>query len=77
MPDSWRDKDDVILHACFQLLKDFVEQEKELIEICDWEHSEEAKNAKSEIDFLYNWWVERASKENFTDEKNTKKTIRC
>lgn len=25
LPASWRDKDDVILHACFQLLKDFVE----------------------------------------------------
>ena len=55
LPDSWRDKDGVILHACFQLLKDFVEQEKEIIELIDWEYTEETKNAKTEIDFLYNW----------------------
>ncbi len=27
LPDGWRDKDHVLLHACFQLLSDFVEQE--------------------------------------------------
>ncbi len=59
LPDGWRDKDDVILHACFQLLKDFVEQEKEIIELIDWENTEETQNAKTEIDFLYNWWKEK------------------
>jgi len=59
LSNGWRDKDDVILHACFQLLRDFIEQEKEMIEIIDWEHDEEQKQAKSEIYFLYNWWKER------------------
>ncbi len=27
LPEGWRDKDHVLLHACFQLLSDFVEQE--------------------------------------------------
>lgn len=63
LPNSWRDKDEVILHACFQLLKDFVEQEKEMIEIVDWEHTEEAKNAKAEINFLYDWWKQRTIQE--------------
>ncbi len=69
LPNGWCDKDVVILHACFQLLKDFVEQEKEMIETIDWEHNEEIKNTKSEIDFLYNWWSERVTKENDLDEK--------
>ena len=69
LPNGWRDKDDVILHACFQLLKDFVEQEREMIEIIDWESDEETKNAKLEIDFLYNWWMKRVDKEDDLDEK--------
>jgi hypothetical protein len=59
LPNDWRDKDDVLLHACFQILKDFVEQEKETIEIIDWTNSEETIQAKAEIDFLYNWWKQR------------------
>lgn len=61
LPDDWRDKDEIIFHACFQLLKDFVEQE--MIEIIDWEYDEETKNAKAEIDFLYNWWKKRNHQE--------------
>ncbi|MEP6902787.1 MAG: hypothetical protein ABJA66_13630 [Actinomycetota bacterium] len=69
LPDGWRDKDDVILHACFQLLKNFVEQEKEIIEIIDWKQDKSTENAKAEIDFLYNWWLERFDKEDDLDEK--------
>jgi len=50
-------------------LKDFVEQEREMIEIIDWESDEETKNAKLEIDFLYNWWMKRVDKEDDLDEK--------
>jgi len=50
-------------------LKDFVEQEREMIEIIDWERDEETKNAKLEIDFLYNWWMKRVDKEDDLDEK--------
>ncbi len=50
-------------------MKDFVEQEREMIEIIDWESDEETKNAKLEIDFLYNWWMKRVDKEDDLDEK--------
>jgi hypothetical protein len=66
LSDGWRDKDDVILHSCFQLLKDFVEQEKEII---DWESDEGTKDAKFEIDFLYSWWTKRVDKENDLNKK--------
>jgi hypothetical protein len=69
LSNVWRDKDDVILHACFQLLKDFVEQEKEIIKIIDWENDEETKNAKLVIDFLYNWWMKRVDKDDDLDGK--------
>lgn len=69
LPDSWRDKDIILLHACFQLLKNFIEKEKEIIEQIDWNHDEEIKHAKAEIDVLYKWWLERFDKENELDEK--------
>ncbi len=67
LPNSWRDKDDVLLHACFQILKNFVEEEKQMVEIIDWNFSEETKIAKIEIDFLYNWWKGRALIDNDLD----------
>lgn len=70
LPDGWRDKDEIILHACFQLLKDFVEKEKEIIELIDWNHDAETATAKAEIDFLYNWWRERCHDEEDFDKIN-------
>jgi hypothetical protein len=70
LPDGWRDKDDIILHACFQLLKDFVEKEKEVIEQIDWQHDEKTANAKAEINFLYSWWLERFHDEEDFDKIN-------
>ena len=46
LPDGWRDKDEIILHASFQLLKDFVEKEKDIIEQIDWKHDEETEKPK-------------------------------
>ena len=70
LPDGWRDKDEIILHACFQLLKDFVEKEKDIIEQIDWKHNEETRKAKAEIDFLYSWWKERFHDEEDFDKVN-------
>lgn len=53
---TWCDKDTVMLHACFQLLTDFIEQENPFESGTDWTHSEEKINVKREIEFLYNWW---------------------
>ena len=70
LPDGWRDKDEIILHSCFQLLKDFVEKEKEIIEQIDWSHDAETEKAKAEIDFLYNWWMNRLHDEEDFDKIN-------
>ncbi len=58
-------------------MEDFVEQEKEIIEIIDWEHSAEARNTKSEIDFLYNWWLEKLNKEDDLDGKQYEEDNQC
>jgi len=58
LDNQWRDKDSVMLHACFQLLKDAVEKEKILLGDTDWNANEKHQFAKNEIQELYNWWIE-------------------
>jgi len=60
---KWSDKDNVMLHACFQLLTDFVEQEI-ANDIADWQHDDAHSNARKEIDELYAWWKQRIIKDN-------------
>jgi hypothetical protein len=56
---DWCDKDIVMLHACFQLLTNCIEDEHLLSGHIDWRHNEEQKNAKIEIEELYAWWNKR------------------
>jgi hypothetical protein len=57
LDEGWRDKDSVMLHACFQLLKDCIEKENLFNGHTDWEADEKHKMAKKEIEELYNWWL--------------------
>ncbi len=57
LDDNWRDKDSVMLHACFQLLKDCVEKENLLDGHTDWEFDKKHSLAKKEIQKLYDWWL--------------------
>lgn len=51
---GWHDKDEMLLHAAFQLLTDFIEQEKP-DKIVDWSWDERHRNAWKEITSLYKW----------------------
>lgn len=53
---SYCDPREKLLHASFQVLKDFVEQEKPFEHI-DWDWSPEHKHAGDEIRALYHWWT--------------------
>ena len=53
---GWHDKDEVLLHAAFQLLTDFVEKEQPE-KIVDWDSDELHKSAWEEITSLYKWWT--------------------
>jgi hypothetical protein len=55
---GWCDKDHVLLHACFQLLSDFVEKEMADSWWVNWQQDEVHSSAKKEIDILYAWWKE-------------------
>lgn len=57
--EGWCDKDHVLLHACFQLLSDFVETEMRVQDHPDWNATEESCRAKKEIEELYAWWQQR------------------
>lgn len=48
--DGYHDKDEIMLHACFQLLVDYFE-----IEVLDFEITPEYDELKS----LYEWWQNR------------------
>lgn len=51
----WIDRDFIILHANFQILKDFVEKEKPFEHSIVWAKSKNGKKCKE----LYNWWEVR------------------
>src|SRR5574341_2025046 len=53
---GWHDKDEVMLHAAFQLLTDFVEQESPA-KLIDWSHDRVHRRAWKEIRSLYQWWT--------------------
>ncbi len=60
---KWCDKDHVMLHACFQLLKDCIEKECLLDGVIDWGQDEKHVKAQTELLELYNWWQQRVSLE--------------
>jgi len=70
---GWCDKDSVMLHAAFQLLVDFMEQEKP-DRIVDWNGDSLHKKAWKEIRFLYRWWTEtRPARRDPLDARGLKK----
>lgn len=53
---GWCDRNEILLHASFQILVDFVEKEIPG-EKLDWNWNKEHKQAWKEIQYLYNWWI--------------------
>ena len=51
----WHDKDEVLLHAAFQILVNFIEQEKPN-RLVDWSYDKPHRHAWKEITSLYKWW---------------------
>jgi len=70
---GWCDKDYVMLHAVFQILVDFVEQEKP-DQIVDWNSDPEHRRARREIRSLYRWWKQtRPARKSPLDQKGLKR----
>ena len=69
---GWFDKDEVLLHAAFQILIDFVEQEKP-DKIVDWNTDKLHRKAWKEIKSLHSWWrKERSAQKSPLDDKKIK-----
>ncbi len=58
---GWVDKDKVLLHAAFQLLRDYVEAERP-DQIIDWNADRRHAKAWREIRSLYRWWTKTRPK---------------
>lgn len=73
-PNIWIDRDEIMLHACFQILKDCVEKESVDTD-CNYEANKEFVD---EVRFLYQWWESRKDKERKyeTDKQDTEMLIR-
>ena len=53
--NNWVDAAEIMLHSCFQILKDCVENEH-VDTHCNYESHKEFVD---EVRFLYGWWLER------------------
>jgi len=63
---GYADPMEVVLHACFQCLVDFIEKEKP--ETLDWTWSETHSHAWAEIQSLYRWWKDERPNRKFPTE---------
>ncbi len=65
---GWHDRDNILLHAAFQTLVDFMEQEHP-DKIVNWKWDETHSKAWKELKSLYKWWKETrpARKDPFED----------
>jgi hypothetical protein len=61
--EAWCDKDEVMLHDCFQLLCDCIEKENLFNGQIDWDQDGEHREAKQERTALYQWWSVRKFKD--------------
>jgi hypothetical protein len=56
---GWHDNDHVMLHACFQLLKDCIVKEDLFDGHIDWNFDERHRKTKAELIELHEWRKER------------------
>ena len=73
LPDNkqWVDKDFIMLHVCFQLLVDCVEEE-EIVKRTDYEtHQKEI----DEVNELYQWWQNNKENEDLDEDKEAQEML--
>jgi len=69
---GWYDRDEILLHASFQILVDYMEKEHPE-KIIDWNADETLAKTWKEIKSLFKWWKEtRPARINPLDDKKIK-----
>ena len=58
---GWTDKDEVLIHAMFEVLCRFLEDEP--VDLVAWDADQYHAHAMEEMKFLYNWWKKRQKRE--------------
>ena len=58
---GYHDATEILIHAMFQVLCDFIEQERP-DEIVNWDSDEPHRNARKEMQVLYDWWKARQTR---------------
>jgi len=72
LDNRWHDKDELLLHAAFQILVDFVEKERPFKHI-DWSYDKSHRQTAQEIKNLYAWWKnQRPQRRDSLDDKRLK-----
>ncbi len=72
LKSGWCDRDEILLHADFQILVDFVEREHPAT-VADWNHDAIHRRAWREISSLYRWWKkQRPARKSPLDNKKLK-----
>lgn len=61
---EWIDNDEIMIHSCFQILKNSVEKEH-VDTHCNYNSHKEFVD---EVRFLYNWWINKNMKKLSDDE---------
>lgn len=54
---TWHDRDNILLHICFEILCQFIEKECSPGNI-DWNYDKEHRDIMKEMLSLYNWWID-------------------
>lgn len=62
---NWVDRNEIMLHACFQILEDCIEKEK-VDTHCSYKTH---KKFVDEVRFLYEWWKKRKQVIHHSDEQ--------
>ena len=70
---GWHDTDELLLHAAFQLLVDFIEKEHP-DKMTDWSFDQTHRQAWKDIIKLYKWWKhKRPNRKNPIEDKNIRR----
>ena len=68
---GWHNNDEIMLHSCFYLLKNFIDKEHPF-KYGHWDTNEETIAVSKEMEFLYAWWKKRKKIETSFDMLNNK-----
>ncbi len=73
---GWHDRDEVLLHAAFQILVEYIRKEKPH-KIIDWNYNSESRRTWKSINALYHWWTqERPRRRSPLDSSRLKRPAR-